>query len=178
METPVRKALAIASVIASLFAAPVFASDTIARFDGAVGVHPVAGNSAAGAATTLNTVRGVAPGGRPWGILGFKAKIRADGSVRAAGKGLVLAGGDAAGSRGGVRQVVVTLFCAGTDGFTSAPADLSVGGDFEIRGALDAVPPSPCGSESAPPVLLIRNFANGAPGGWFAAGIVDDDRDR
>lgn len=162
------------SLVASLGAGLAVASDTLVKFDGAVGVHPVGGNSGAGAATVVNNVRGIAPGGRPWGILKLRATIKTDGSVRAKGEGLVLAGGDNAGSRGGVRQVVATLFCAGNLGFTSPAAELSVGGDFEIRGQLDGVPPNPCGDDATPPVLLIRNFAAGAPGAWFAAGIVDD----
>lgn len=170
-----RRLAAIAlSLNAALAASAAHASDTLLRFEGAVGVHPVAGNSAAGAATTINTVRGVAPGGRPWGILSFRARIDRHGAIRAKGEGLVLSGGDAAGTRGGVRQVVVTLFCGSSVGYTSPPADLSVGGDFEIRGALDAMPPSPCGDETTPATLLIRSFANGAPGGWFAAGIPND----
>ena len=163
-----------ATFAAGVVAAPAMASDTLVKFDGGVGVHPVAGNSAAGAATVVNTVRLVAPGGRPWGILKLKATIKRDGSIRAKGEGLVLVGTDNAGSRGGVRQVVATLFCGSNVGFTSPPADLSVGGDFDIRGQLDAVPPNPCGDDTNPPTLLIRNFANGAPGAWFAAGVVDD----
>jgi hypothetical protein len=137
-------------------------------------VHPVAGNSAAGVATLVNTVRGIAPGGRPWGIQRLKATIRRDGGIRVNGEGLVLAGSDAAGSRGPVRQVVATLFCGTSAGFTSPPADLSVSGDFHIRGQLDGVVPSPCGDDTNPPTLLIRNFANGAAGAWFAAGIPGD----
>jgi hypothetical protein len=165
----------LALALSAAVAAPVaHARDNLVKFDGAIGVHPVAGNSAAGAATTPNTVRGVAPGGRPWGILSFKATIKEDGSIRAKGEGLVLSGGDNAGSRGGVRQVAVTLFCGSNVGFNSPAADLSVGGDFEIRGALDAMPPSPCGDETTPATLLIRNATGGALGGWFAVGVVDD----
>jgi hypothetical protein len=163
-----------ATLTAGLVASPAIASDTLVKFEGGVGVHPVAGNSAAGAPTLVNTVRGIAPGGRPWGIQKLKATVKRDGGIRAEGEGLVLAGTDNPGSRGGVRQVVATLFCGAAGPFTSPPGDLSVGGDFEIRGQLDATPPSPCGDDTNPPVLLIRNFANGAAGAWFAAGIVDD----
>ena len=163
-----------ATFAAGLAAAPAMASDTLVKFEGGVGVHPVGANSAAGAATAANTVRGIAPGGRPWGILKLKATIKQDGSIRAKGEGLVLAGGDNAGSRGGVRQVVATLFCGTNVGFTSPPGDLSVGGDFEIRGQLEGVVPATCGDDTTPPTLLIRSFANGAVGNWFAAGIVDD----
>jgi len=168
-------AFALSTAVATPLAS---ANDNIVKFDGAFGVHPVAGNvtiTALPGGTTPNTVRGVAPGGRPWGILSFKASIRTDGTIRAKGEGLVLTGGDNAGSRGGVRQVVITLYCgAGNVGFNSPAADLSVGGDFEIRGALDAMPPNPCGDATTPPLLLIRNFANGAAGAWFAVGVVDD----
>jgi len=165
----------IAATLAIGFAAgQVSASETLVKFEGAVGVHPVAGNSAAGVATLVNTVRGIAPGGRPWGIHKLKATIKRDGSIRVNGEGLVLAGTDNAGSRGGVRQVVATLFCGSNVPFTSPPADLSVDGDFHIRGQLDGVLPSVCGDDTTPPTLLIRNFANGAAGGWFAAGIPGD----
>ena len=169
-----RTVMIAATLAVGLAAGPASASETLVKFEGAVGVHPVAGNSAAGAATVVNTVRGVAPGGRPWGIQKLKATIKRDGSIRVSGEGLVLAGTDNAGSRGGVRQVVATLFCGSNVGFTSPPADLGVNGDFRIRGQLDVVPPSPCGDETNPPTLLIRNFANGAPGAWFAAGIPGD----
>lgn len=164
-------ALALSTAVAAPAA---LARDNLAKFEGAIGVHPVGGNSAAGAATTINTVRGVAPGGRPWGILSFKATIKQDGSIRAKGEGLVLSGTDAAGSRGGVRQVAVTLYCGSNVGFNSQAVELTVGGDFEIRGALDAMPPAPCGDETTPPTLLIRNATGGALGAWFAVGVVDD----
>jgi hypothetical protein len=161
-----------ATIAVGLAAGQALASDTLVKFEGGVGVHPVAGLAAG--VPVVNTVRGIAPGGRPWGILKLKATIKRDGSIRVQGEGLVLAGTDNPGSRGGVRQVVATLFCGSNVGFTSPPADLAVGGDFDIRGLLDAAPPNPCGDDANPPTLLIRNFANGAPGAWFAAGIVDD----
>jgi len=43
-----------------------------------------------------------------------------------------------------------------------------------LEPALDGVLPSVCGDDTNPPTLLIRNFANGAAGGWFAAGIPGD----
>jgi hypothetical protein len=156
------------SLLACAYALPAGAADSLVKFEGGIGVHPLAG--VANGVVLVNTVRGVPPGGRPWAIQKLKANIRQDGSISAKGQGLVLGGSDAIGTRGGVLQVSATLFCGAT-AFTSAAADLSVGGDFEIRGPLNAVPPAPCTS----PALLIRNATGGVLGNWFAAGTLDDD---
>lgn len=145
----------------------VLAGDLLVRFDGGVGVHPVAG--IANGAPVLNTVRNVPPGGRPWAIQRLDVSVMTDGRIFARGEGLVLGGGDAIGTRGGALQVAAQLFC-GAAVFTSPAVPLSVGGDFQINAQLDAVPPSPCGS----PALLIRNATGGTLGGWFAAGTLVD----
>ena len=142
------------------------ADERLVSFESGFGVHPVANTG------VVNTVRGVAPGGRPWHIDKLKVRIKQDGSITARGEGLVLAGGDSAGTRGPIRQVVATLLCDAAQ-FTSPPADLSLGGDFDIRGTLTPPPPSPCPN----PALLIRNFAGTPPaaGAWFAGGTIADD---
>lgn len=158
------KSVMVAAMLAAGFAAgPAMASDTLVKFEGGVGVHPVANTG------IVNTVRGVAPGGRPWGILKLKATIKQDGSIRAKGEGLVLAATDAAGTRGGILQVAATLFCD-AQAFSSPAAEFTIGGDFEIRGQLTPVPSSPCNN----PALLIRNATGGTLGAWFAVGILDD----
>lgn len=168
--------------------------DVLLRFDAGVGVQPF--RSAAGA-PVLNTVAGVTPGGAPWLIRSFDAVIRKNGDVRASGEGVLLAGGDALGSRAGPRQVLLSLFCRGvpvppavtgaiiTSPFNSEPVDLDQDGDFDVRGRLTdatgATPPLNCGdSIDNRPVLLIRAVApaSGAtpatPGAWFAAGLLAD----
>ena len=146
---------------------PAVADSKLLRFDGGIGVHPVAGISEG--LPVPNTVRGVAPGGRIWVIDELKAAVKPDGSISVRGEGLVLGAGEAIGTAGAVTMVVATLFC-GPQGHDSPPAPLSRDGDFEIRGQLAGAPPHPCPS----PVLLIRNATTGAPGAWFAAGIPKD----
>jgi len=158
-----RRALFAAVSLALSYAGATSAADPLVRFEGGIGVHPVANTG------VVNTVKGVAPGGRPWAIQKLKANIKQDGSVSISGEGLVLAATDAIGTRGGVLQVAAQLFC-GAESFVSSAADLSVGGNFDIRGMLSAQPAAPCAS----PVLLIRNATGGTLGGWFAAGTLAD----
>ena len=153
-------------VLAGTLAQPALAGDTLVQFNDGFGVDPVAG--IANGAPVANTVLGVAPGGRPWVIRKLRASILTDGSVSIRGQGLLLAGSDAVGSRGPVTQVFATLFC-GAVAHHSAIADLDTAGNFQIRGALSAMPPNPCGA----PVLLIRNAAGTQT--WFAAGLPGGD---
>jgi hypothetical protein len=116
-----------------------------------------------------NDVRGVQPGGRPWVIAKLRAAVRPDGSISVKGEGLVLGGGNAVGTPAIPRQVVATLFCGATE-LNSAAVDLDANGDFVIRSPLSGALPNPW----ATPTLLIRNFAAGAAGPWFAAGILEN----
>ena len=154
-----------AGIAASIFALPAIAAETVAKFEGAVGVDPVAGISAAGL-PVLNVVHGINPGGRPWVMARLKAEVKDNGHVTVKGEGLLLSGGDAIGSTGPVQAVLATLFC-GTQAFDSGSVALDASGDFRIDGALSGFPPTICSS----PVLLIRNATGGASGAWFAAGI-------
>jgi hypothetical protein len=161
-------------ITAGAFAAPAMAAGPLVRFDGGIGVDPVAGIAAG--APVLNTVHGVPPGGRPWVIATLKATVKEDGSISVRGRGLVLAGSDAIGTVGGIKFVAASLFC-GTQEFDSGAVPISANGDFEIGGSVGTAPPNPCGT---PPVLLIRNATGangtaGAPGAWFAAGIPGND---
>jgi len=140
--------------------------DALASFSGGIGADPVAG--IANGAPVLNTVLGVAPGGRAWVIRKLRASVEDNGKISVKGSGLLLAGGDGIGTRATITQVFATLFCGGV-GFNSPVADLDTQGNFSIRGVLSAMPPSPCQS----PVLLIRNAAGTQA--WFAAGIPGDD---
>lgn len=155
----------LATLLLLALVVPISASEDVhlVRFDGGIGVIPV---NSAGA----NTVRGVIPGGQPWVIADLRADIRLDGSIDAAGKGLLLAGGNSIGTTGGA-SVVATLLCGPLPNgpFTShstpvaSAVKLEPNGDFRITDLLSPAPPSPCDN----PVLLIVNTA----GRWFAAGI-------
>lgn len=138
--------------------------NVLVKFDGGIGSQPFA--AGAGGVPVANDVKGIPPGGRPWPIAALKATIGTDGSISVKGKGVILGGGANVGRPAIPRQIAATLFC-GDLAITSAPADLDAAGNFTIKGALPAVPPNPC----VAPILLIRNYANGAPGPWFAAGI-------
>ncbi len=150
------------------------ADDSIAKFKGGIGVIPVSsapGPAATAATVNRNIVRGVQPPGQIWVIADLRADVKADGSVKVRGKGLLLGGGNGIGGNAN-QSVRATLICdvAGTALFNTGLVPLEPNGDFRIDDRLDATPPNPCAS----PVLLIRNPA----GAWFAAGIPnlrDDD---
>jgi hypothetical protein len=187
-------------VAALMVASSAFAHDgppnVLFSFDGGIGVQVF--RSAAGV-PALNTVAGVAPAGIPWGMTSFEAAIKANGEIRGHGAGVLLLGGDSIGTRGGPRQVILSLFCRNepvapavtgslqTTPFNSEPLDLDVDGDFVAHGKLTdatgATPPWNCGDLSDNrPVLLVRavvpaNATTGAPaspGPWFAAGVIAD----
>jgi hypothetical protein len=158
-------------------------TSTYLQFDGAIGVDPL---SAAGGVDALNTVRGIAPGGRAWVMRKLSASVDARGTIEVKGAGLLLASGEGIATRGPVTAVAATLTCGPADPtarrFTSPGVPLDTFGDFRIRGVLSedginaAVLPPTCEN----PQLLIRAFnpATGAAGAWFAAGIPthgDDD---
>jgi hypothetical protein len=146
--------------------------DAVARFDGGVGVIPVA--SVAGPANAdgtfpnvkLNIVRGVAPGAGPWRIADLKAEVSADGRIRVRGRGLLLASGNSIGQNAN-QSVFATLICEAAAPFIErstslAGVPLDPNGTFRIDDVLNPAP-----STCASPVLLIRNTG----GVWFAAGL-------
>ena len=166
-------------------------------FDGAMPMQPL--RPAGPGAVQPNAVAGVAPAGAPWDMKSFQAVIRTNGEIHARGSGVLLLGTDNIGTRGGPRQVIVSLFCrnapvgtavAGTvnpNAFNSQPVDLDEDGDFSVRGwladATGAPPPSTCGdSVDNRPVLLVRQViaanpttgASATAGAWFAAGVIAD----
>src|SRR5215470_10680715 len=181
-----KRALALATVVVLLLPVALAAKDsgdsgnTLVRFEGGVGVHPVsnvAGTQNADGSfpnVTRNVVRGVNPAGQIWVIADLRADIKNDGHIRVNGEGLLLAGGNAIGSNAGA-SVFATLFCA-NDGNTAhnsalAGVPLAPNGDFRIDDILSPAPPATCTS----PVLLIRNAANQT---WFAAGFQKFDPDN
>jgi hypothetical protein len=143
-------------------------SRSLAKFKGGIGVIPV--SSAPGPAPTAavvnrNIVRGVQPPGQIWVIEDLRADVKADGSIRVDGRGLLLGGGNSIGGNAN-QSVRATLICEAAAPFTlhdTNTGPLEANGDFRIDDSLTPPPPADCAS----PVLLIRN-----PGGaWFAAGI-------
>jgi hypothetical protein len=93
--------------------------------------------------------------------------VKADGRIHVEGRGLLLAGGNAIGTNGGV-SVFASLICALPDGtfavHSTHAVALAADGDFTI----DDVLSPPLSGDCDKPVLLIRNAATGV---WFAAGI-------
>ena len=184
-----------------LAAAPAVA-DAMFEFDRGIGSQPLRAGPAGVPAVpnplpVANLVAGVAPGGAPWHIESLKAEIGHDGRIRATVRGLVLGGTESIGSRGGRRQIVISLFCrnppapgtvAGTlqtVPYNSGFVELDPDGDFRLdstmMNASGATPQASCGDViDNRPVLLIRtvtpaNTITGAPaipGAWFAAGIL------
>ncbi len=160
--------------LVGLFAPSVVADDTLAKFEGGIGVIPVSsGVGTAATATTVNRniVRGVQPAGQIWVIRKLEAEVKTNGEIKVEGEGLVLGGGNSVGRAPGLR-VFATLICEAVAPFTErhsnlAGVPLDPNGNFEID---DALSPAPTTCDS--PVLLIRNAANL---NWFAAGILEQD---
>ena len=151
----------------------VWADDSLVRFEGGVGVHPVSNVSGTVNAdgsfpnVTRNIVRNVNPAGQIWIIADLRAKVKADGSIKVDGRGLLLAGGNAIGTNANA-SVFATLICEAAAPFVERNTDavgvaLEPNGNFRIDGVLS---PAPHGCAS--PVLLIRSAANQT---WFAAGL-------
>jgi hypothetical protein len=158
--------------------------DTLAKFNGGIGVDGVSnavGTAPVGEAVTRNLVRGVQPAGQLWAIADFRAEVKTDGRVEARGRGLVFAGGNTVGTAlvltptGGTAtlDVFATLICENVAPFVerdTEPVPLAPNGDFEIDDTLSPWPPDSCDT----PVLLIRSAGNRS---WFAAGILEFDDD-
>lgn len=175
MEVVMTKTLSVIvlAVFAGSFVSPLRADDTLARFKGGIGVHPV--SNVAGTAVganfpdvTRNVVRNINPAGQVWVIEDLDARASTTGAINVRGKGLILAGGNSAGRATG-QNVFATLICEATAPFNElstnpAGVALAANGDFKID---DVLTPPPSG-ECASPMLLIRNASGGT---WFAVGI-------
>jgi len=103
-----------------------------------------------------DAVAGINPGTTPWSTTGGRARVNlATGRVSFDVDGLVLNGGNATGTRGGVDQVEGSLICdAGQQDqtiFTTPPVPLDTRGNAEFSGTFDA-PPVTCNR----PLFLIR----------------------
>lgn len=150
------------------------ADDTLARFKGGIGVHPVSNVSGTANAdgsfpdVTRNIVRTVNPAGQIWVIEDLDARVKTNGDISVRGKGLILGGGNNAGRASG-QSVFATLICEAAAPFVQLSTNatgvpLAANGDFKIDDILTPLPTGACAS----PMLLIRNAAGGT---WFAVGI-------
>src|SRR4029450_10749225 len=81
-----------------IFAGSAIADDTLVRFKGGIGVHPVSNVTVAGSPPVVtvaaNIVRGVNPAGQIWVIDNLDAKVKTNGDIKVEGKGLILGGGN------------------------------------------------------------------------------------
>src|SRR6267142_2903460 len=141
------------------------ADDSLAKFKGGIGVHPVSNvagdpviinNVTTFPNVTRNVVRGVNPAGQIWVIADLRADVKTDGSISVKGKGLLLGGGNGIGGNANA-SVFATLICEAAPGpfvqrnTTLTGVPLAANGDFRID---DALTPAPV--DCASPVLLIR----------------------
>src|SRR2546426_8334231 len=151
-------------------------SGTLVKFEGGIGVLPVAsgvGQAATAEVVNRNIVRGGQPAGQIWVISALRADVKVDGQIHVDGRGLLLGGGNLIGFTANA-SVFATLICEAVAPFTerstnTAGVALEPNGDFRIDDVLVPAPPADCES----PVLLIRVV--GANPAWFAAGIPQQD---
>ena len=139
--------------------------DVVVRWKTIVGNITVSNNDAVG---------GINPGTTPWSTTGGSALVSlSTGHVSFDVEGLVLNGGNATGTRGGVDQVEGSLICdAGQQDqtiFTTLPVPLDALGNAEFSGTFNA-PPATCNN----PLFLIRIGPDlpGANQRWIATGAV------
>jgi hypothetical protein len=179
-----RIATLLATAVVSLAPSLGRADDSLARFRGGIGVDGVSGAPGTDPTATVvsrNIVRGVQPAGAAWVIAHLAADVKADGHIKADGRGLIFSAGNTIGTAvvltptGGTAtlQVFATLICENVAPFVernTKPVPLSADGDFRINDVLSPPPPATCNT----PVLLIRVAGGGS---WFAAGIQKFDED-
>ncbi len=110
-----------------------------------------------------NVVRGIPGGGQPWSTTGGEAAVDlGTGDIAFRVTGLVLAGGDAIGTRANITEVRGTVVCGNSARADTPLVPLSAQGDAEFSGNV-AIPP---GCDNT--VFLIRIPA----GRWIANGSV------
>src|SRR5260370_30994760 len=130
-----KEVLALLAVICSGTAA-------VAQNDGVVSWKTIVGNITV---SNNDGVGGINPGTTPWSTVGGRARVNlATGYVSFDVDGLVLNGGNATGTPGGVDQVEGSLICdAGKDDqtiFTTTPVPLSAQGDADFSGTFNTTP--------------------------------------
>jgi len=100
-------------IVAPLCASADDDSQSLAKFKGGIGVIPVSsapGPALIAATVNRNIVRGVQPPGQIWVIEDLRADVKADGSIRVDGRGLLLGGGNGIGGNAN-QSVFATLIC-------------------------------------------------------------------
>src|SRR5882724_5548160 len=110
-----KKAIVLATLVVVLLPVALVAKDSkdsgnsLVRFEGGIGVHPVSNVSGAANAdgsfpnVTRNVVRGVNPAGQLWMSAGVRAVVKTVGDIKVEGKGLLLAGGNGISTDAGAR---------------------------------------------------------------------------
>jgi hypothetical protein len=150
----------------------VLADDSHVRWEDVIGIIQ-AGNLVG---TGTGRVTG---GGQPWSTTGGSASVNlGNGDLHFRVQGLVLAGGNAIGTRDAITNVKGTLVCD-TDGSAgggnstlveSAAVPLSVQGDADFNGSLG---PLPAACLNEPDIAFLILIAGGAADGrWIANGAV------
>ena len=162
---------ALLMLLVILFASASLASadDNVVHWKTIVGNITVSNNDA---------VAGINPGTTPWSTTGGRASVHlSTGQVSFEVEGLVLNGGNATGTRGGVDQVEGSLICdAGQKDqtiFTTLPVPLDARGNAEFSGSFNGTSEAPLASCNNP-LFLIRIGPDlpGANQRWIATGDV------
>jgi hypothetical protein len=124
--------------------------------------------------SNADAVGGINPGTTPWSTLGGRASVNlVTGHVSFDVDGLVLNGGNATGTPGGVNQVEGSLICdAGQNHqtiFTTTPVQLNAQGNADFSGTFNTTP-----GTCTNPLFLIRIGPDlpGANQRWIATGAV------
>ena len=139
---------------------PLLPAASFARDDSAPEWKTIIGIEQAG-----NVVDGVTGGGQPWSTLGGVASVDLrTGEVEFEVHGLVLAGGNSIGTRGGVATVAGTVVCGVGITVATPAVPLSPQGDAEFDGVV-AIPPGCTGSN----IALLLTAPNGQ---WIANASV------
>jgi len=159
-----KKMLALFVVLCCAVGAFANDNDAVVRWKTIVGNITVSNNDA---------VAGINPGTTPWSTTGGRARVNlSTGQVSFEVEGLVLNGGNATGTPGGVDQVEGSLICdAGQKDqtiFTTLPVPLDARGNAEFSGTFDV--DATCKN----PLFLIRIGPDlpGANQRWIATGAV------
>ena len=165
-----KQACALAVLSVSLLASAFAGEDdnnnnNLVRWQNIVGNITVSNNDAVG---------GINPGTTPWSTLGGSASVNlSTGHVSFDVEGLVLNGGNATGTPGGVDQVEGSLICdAGMQDqtiFTTTPVQLNAQGNADFTGTFNTTP-----GTCTNPLFLIR-FGPDLPAAnqrWIATGAV------
>jgi len=148
------------SMLLALAVMPLLPVTSFARDDSAPEWKTIIGIEQAG-----NVVDGVTGGGQPWSALGGAASVDLrTGEVEFEVHGLVLAGGNSIGTRGGVASVAGTVVCGVGVSVATPQVPLSAQGDAEFDGVV-AIPPG-CTSSN---IALLLTASNGQ---WIANASV------